>query len=253
LKRLEGKSVIITDATAGIGETQAMIMASEGANIVCMGRDQSGINKIVSAICNKGGKAVGCLAKVEEAADCKRAAALAIEKFGRIDVLCNSFNIFDGFKKSLEQTEEGWNDIFRINVLGVFMMCNAVLPDMLSSGGGCLINLSAVAGLTGGAGGAAYTAARHAVVGYTKQLCVDYAEKGIRANAIAAGSVHSPILEKIFENDPSERVTIFEKIPSKTLGRAEDIAYLTVFLASDEARWINGAIICADGGRQALG
>jgi NAD(P)-dependent dehydrogenase (short-subunit alcohol dehydrogenase family) len=107
--------------------------------------------------------------------------------------------MFDGFKPSLEQTEEGWREIFDVNVLSFFLSCNAVLPYMIKNGGGSIINISAVAALTGGAGGAAYCASRHAIAGYTKQLCVDYASRGVRANAIAAGSVMSPVLEAIFQ------------------------------------------------------
>ncbi|NLL51866.1 MAG: glucose 1-dehydrogenase [Peptococcaceae bacterium] len=253
MKRLAGKTVIVTGATSGIGEAQAVIMAREGAKIICVGQNKERMERVLNKISQEGGEATGCLASVQNEADCKRAAALAIEKYGRIDSLCNTAGIFDGFKKSLDQTEEGWMKLFDVDVKGVFLMTNAVLPNMLANKNGSIINVTSIAGLTGGAGGAAYTAAKHAVNGYTKQLCVDYAMHGIRANAIAAGTVATAILKKIIEDDPHEKTKMYETIPSKNIGQPEDIAYLTVFLASDEARWIHGAIISADGGRQALG
>lgn len=251
--RLEGKVIIVTGATSGIGESQALIMAREGAKIICVGQNKGNMDRIVSQIRSEGNEAIPCIASVQFSADCQRAAALAIETFGKIDCLCNTAGIFDGFKKSLDQTEEGWNQMFNVDVKGVFLMCNAVLPDMLKNGEGSIINVASIAGLTGGPGGAAYVAAKHAVVGYTKQLCVDYAENGIRANAIAAGVVGTRIVQKIVEDDPDEKFKMFETMPSKKIGTPEDISFLSVFLASDEAKWIHGAIISADGGRQALG
>ena len=253
MRRLEGKTVIVTGATSGIGESQAVIMAREGAKIVCVGQNEARMERVVGQIRAEGNEAIACIASVQKSADCRRAAALAIEKFGRIDCLCNTAGIFDGFKKSLEQTEEGWDRMFEVDVKGIFLMTNAVLPDMLKNRDGAIINVASIAGLTGGAGGAAYVSAKHAVVGYTKQLCVDYAAEGIRANAIAAGVVWTAILDKIVEDDPGEREKMLVTLPCKRVGRPEDIAYLSVFLASDEASWIHGAIISADGGRQALG
>ena len=253
MRRLEGKTAIITGATSGIGKGQAIIMAREGANVVCVGQNEERMNEVVSQILSEGGSAVACIASVEKEEDCNRAAKLAIDTYGKIDCVANTAGIFDGFKPSLEQTEEGWRRMFDVDVIGVFLMCNAVLPDMLSREDGAIINMASIAGLTGGAGGAAYVAAKHAVVGYTKQLCVDYASRGIRCNCIAAGSVSTPILEKILADDPREQTKVYETIPCKKLGTPEDMAWLTVFLASDEAKWVHGAIISHDGGRQALG
>jgi 3-oxoacyl-[acyl-carrier protein] reductase len=253
MKRLDGKVVIVTGATSGIGECQAVVMAREGAKIVCVGQNRERMDRVVQQIRSEGNEATPCIASVEIAADCRRAAALAVETYGRIDCLCNTAGIFDGFKKSHEQTEEAWDRMFEVDVKGIFLMCNAVLPEMLKNKEGSIINVASIAGLTGGAGGATYVAAKHAVVGYTKQLCVDYAADGIRSNAIAAGCVWTAILDKIVADNPSENEKMLETIPCKRVGMPEDIAYLSVFLASDEAKWIHGAIISADGGRQALG
>jgi 3-oxoacyl-[acyl-carrier protein] reductase len=251
--QLEGKAGIVTGATSGIGRGQAVMLAAEGASIVCVGRDPQKMESVVNEIRSAGGKAEPCIGDVSNDADCKRAAAIALEKYGKIDICCCTAGDFDSFVPSHEQTEETWDHLIALNVKGVFLMTNAVLPDMIARKDGAIIIMASIAGLTGGSGGAAYTTTKHAIVGYTRQLCVDYAAIGIRANAICAGSVLSPILEGIFTEFPYEREKVLELIPAKKIGSTEDIGHLTVFLASDKAAWINGSIISADGGRSALG
>ena len=192
MRRLEGKVAIVTGATSGVGKAQAVIMSREGAKIICVGQNKERMDQVVAKIREEGGEAIGCICSVQNSADCHKAAELAVGNFGRIDILCNTAGIFDGFKKSLDQTEEGWDRFFEVDVKGVFLMSNAVLPSMLKQGEGSIINVTSIAGLTGGPGGAAYVAAKHAVNGYTKQLCIDYAINGIRANAIAAGTIATP-------------------------------------------------------------
>jgi 3-oxoacyl-[acyl-carrier protein] reductase len=251
--QLEGKVAVVTGATSGIGRGQAVMLAAEGARVVCVGRDPQKMESVVGDIRAAGGVAEPCIGDVSKDPDCKRAAATAIEKFGKIDVCCCTAGAFDSFTPSHKQTEETWDHLVNLNVKGVFLMTNAVLPDMLARKDGAIIIMASIAGLTGGSGGAAYTTTKHAIVGYTRQLCVDYAALGIRANAICAGSVLSPILEGIFTEFPHEREKVLEWIPAKKIGTTEDIGHLTVFLASDKAAWINGSIISADGGRSALG
>jgi len=250
---LTGKSAVVSGATSGIGRAQASMLAAEGAGVVCVGRNPERMQETVDAINAAGGKAIPCIGDLTEADTSMKAAALATKHFGKIDILCATAGIFDSFTPSHEQTEENWDLILNTNVKGVFLLTNAVLPDMLKHGSGSIIIMSSIAGLTGNSGGAAYTTAKHAVTGYTKQLCMDYAAKGIRANAICAGSVLSPILEGIFTEFPEEREKVLENIPARRIGSTADIGYLTVYLASDKAAWINGSIISADGGRSAFG
>jgi 3-oxoacyl-[acyl-carrier protein] reductase len=251
--QLDGKAAIVTGATSGIGRGQAVMLAAEGAGVVCVGRDPQRMEAVVGDIRSAGGMAEPCIGDVSDDRVCKRAAATAIEKFGKIDICCCTAGAFDAFVPSHKQSEEMWDYFINLNVKGVFLMTNAVLPDMLARKDGAIIIMASIAGLTGGSGGAAYTTTKHAVVGYARQLCVDYASLGIRANAICAGSVLSPILENIFTEFPHEREKVLESIPAKRIGTTEDIGHLTVFLASDKAAWINGSIISADGGRSALG
>jgi 3-oxoacyl-[acyl-carrier protein] reductase len=229
------------------------MLAAEGAGVVCIGRDAAKMDEVVGVIAAAGGRAIPCIGDITKAETGERAATLAIENFGKIDICCATAGAFDGFVPSHELSEEKWDFFMDTNVKGVFLLVNAVLPDMIKNGNGSIITMSSIAGLTGNSGGAVYTAGKHAVVGYTRQLCIDYAAKGIRANAICAGSVLSPILEGIFTANPAEREGVLNTIPAKRIGTTDDIGYLTVYLASDKAAWINGSIISADGGRSAFG
>lgn len=253
LKRLEGKVAIVTGATSGIGAAQAIVMAREGAKVVCAGRNKDRMDQVVNRIIEAGGEAVGYVMDVSKANQCNKTAELAIDKYGKIDILCNTAGFFDGFKNTIEQTEEGWDAMYDVDVKGIFLMTKAALPYMLTNGGGAVINMTSIAGVTGTDGGVAYVSAKHAVIGYTKQLCNDFAAQGIRSNAIAPGIVSTPLLEDIFEKNPREREKVFTLLPCKRLGTPEDIANLTVFLASDEASWIHGETILIDGGRNAMG
>ncbi|MDR0852666.1 MAG: SDR family oxidoreductase [Clostridiales Family XIII bacterium] len=250
---LSGKSAVVSGATSGIGRTQAIMLAAEGADVVCIGRNPDRMDEVIGTIKNAGGTAIPCVGDISQAETCRKAAALAVEHFGKIDICCATAGVFDSFVPSLEQTEEKWDFYMNTNVKGVFLLSNAVLADMVKHENGSIIIMSSIAGLTGNSGGAAYTTTKHAVVGYTRQLCIDYAAKGIRANAICAGSVLSSILEGIFTEFPEEREIVLEAIPAKRIGKPEDIGHLTVYLASDKAAWINGSIISADGGRSAFG
>jgi 3-oxoacyl-[acyl-carrier protein] reductase len=232
---------------------QSIMLAAEGACVVCVGRDEARMTEVVDEINRAGGTALPCVGSITEEDTALHAAQAAREACGRIDILCATAGVFDAFTPSHELSAAQWDYYMDTNVKGVFLLTNAVLPDMLAQESGSIIIMSSIAGLTGNSGGAAYTASKHALTGYTKQLCIDYAAKGIRANAICAGSVLSPILEGIFTQFPHEREKVLETIPAKRIGTTEDIGHLTVFLASDKAAWINGSIISADGGRSAFG
>ncbi|TWH47640.1 SDR family NAD(P)-dependent oxidoreductase [Sporomusa sp. KB1] len=251
--KLAGKTVLITGASSGIGKAQALMLAKEGAQIIAADINQTGLDSVVEEIKQQGGEALGCKCAVNDSSQVNELVAAGLAAFGKIDILCNTAGIFDNYRTSLETSEEDWQKMFDINVNGVFLLTNAVLPGMLAAGKGTIINVASIAGITAGPGGTAYVASKHAVVGYTKQLCLEYAEQGIRVNAIAPGSVATPLIKQSLENDPdgySKRVSL---IPVKQLGNPDDIAKLTLFLASDDSSWIHGTVVSCDGGRFAKG
>lgn len=250
---LEGKVVLLTGAASGIGKAQALRFIKEGAKLVAADLNQDGLNVLLEEIKALGGEAIAVKCDASDSAQVKNTVQAGIDKFGQIDVLCNTAGVFDNYANSLETNEAKWDFYYAVNVKGPYLMCNAVLPGMLERGKGVIINVCSIAGLTAGAGGAAYTSSKHAIVGYTKQLCLEFAAKGIRVNGIAPGSVATPMIIESLKNDAdgySKRVSL---IPCGRLGDPNDIANMTVFLASDQAEWINGAIMSVDGGRNAKG
>ncbi|MCL1828218.1 MAG: SDR family oxidoreductase [Oscillospiraceae bacterium] len=253
MKRLENKVVIVTGATSGIGKAQAIVMAKEGARVVCGGRNAERMDLVLKTIKDNGDKATGLISDVSRNEDCVALAELAIKTYGTVDVLCNTAGVFDFFKKTLDQTPEGWDEMLDVDVKGVFMMTRACLPEMLKKKSGVIINISSIAGLNATDGGVAYVTAKHAVNGYTKQLCIDHAQDGIRANSLCVGMCKTPLLDEVFERDPRERTKVLGLIPCNFLGTGEDVAYLSVFLSTDEAKWINGSVISIDGGQNAKG
>ena len=253
MKKLERKTVIVTGSTSGIGEEQAYAFAREGANVVCTGRSEERLKKVVDRITADGGNAVGYTADIENSSHCRSVAEKAAAEYGGIDALVNTAGVFDSMAKSLEIGEERWRHIFDVNVNGVFYMCNAVLPYMLEKRRGVILNTASISGLTSGPGGAAYVASKHAVIGYTKQLSFEYAGQGIRVNAIAPGSVMTPLLEIALKSDPGGLEKRLSVTPAGRLGTTADIAKLSVFLLSDDSEWIHGAVVTIDGGRLTRG
>ena len=251
--KLKGKTALITGASSGIGKAQALLLAGEGAQIMAAGRDKIRLAAVVDEIRKNGGQASAYCTHVEKSSQVEELVRITLEQFGKIDILCNTAGIFDYYAKSMETAEESWQQYFDVNVKGMYLVTNAVLVDMLQRGRGVIINMASIAGLTAGGGGSAYVASKHAVVGYTKQLCLEYAEKGIRVNAIAPGSVITEMHQKFIESDPEFIPKRLALIPAKRLGLPMDIAKLTVFLASDDADYIHGAVISIDGGRSAKG
>lgn len=251
--RLDGKTVLLTGAASGIGHAQALKVIEEGASLIAFDMNEQGLDELYEEIKSKGGEAVVVSGSVADGDDVKEAVAYGLGEFGHIDVLCNTAGIFDNYAMSLDLSEKKWDMLFAVNVKGPWLMCNAVLPSMVERGAGTIVNMCSLAGLTAGPGGIAYVPTKYAMVGLTKELCVQYGPMGIRVNGIAPGTVMTPLIQQAIDSDPTWLEGRLALVPSKRLGQASDIADLTVFLASDESSWINGEVISIDGGRNALG
>ncbi|RJE69003.1 2-hydroxypropyl-CoM dehydrogenase, partial [Acinetobacter sp. JS678] len=189
-----------------------------------------------------GGEAFALQVDVTQFDQLKQLVKFTLEKFGRIDVLLNNAGIFDKYTNSLDTTEELWDTMFAINVKAVFNLSNLVLPKMIEQSSGAIINIASIASLVAQMGGASYTASKHAVIGYTKHLAAVYAKHGIKINAICPGTIRTPMTAKMLETRPTD------KIPLDRFGEASEVAELAIFLASDEARFMNGSCITIDGG-----
>lgn len=242
MSRLQNKVCIITGAASGMGESEAIAFAQQGAKLIIADMNLEQANQVVEKIINAGGEAFAFQVDVTQFDQLQQLVEFTLEKFGRIDVLLNNAGIFDKYTNSLETTEELWDTMFAINVKAVFNLSNLVLPKMIEQGSGAIINIASIAGLVAQMGGASYTASKHAVIGYTKHLAAVYAKHGIKINAICPGTIRTPMTAKMLETRPTD------KIPLDRFGEASEVAELAIFLASDEARFMNGSCITIDGG-----
>lgn len=249
--RLQNKVAVITGAGSGMGRAMAILFAQQGAKVVAGELNQNTLDDVVATIRAAGGEVVGVQGNVAIQAQAEAAVDAAISNFGRIDILVNNAGIMDSFQGVGETGNDLWERVMGVNVNGPMYASRRAIPHMVEQGSGSIINVASVAGVSGAAAGAAYVTSKHAVVGLTKNTAWIYGPKGIRCNAIAPGGVTTNISASM---DPSkidpygmERATVFHKTMPASL-ESIDIANLALFLASDEARYINGTIIPADAG-----
>lgn len=246
--KLENKIAVITGAGSGIGREQAKLFAAEGATVIAIDRSAEGINKLVADINQTGGTATARHLDVTDKDAVNELVKEVIGSYGRIDILANTAGVFDGFVKSLDTTLEMWDNLMNVNVRSVFIFSNAVLPYMLERKSGAIVNMASIGSYAAGAGGVAYTSSKHAVLGLTKQLTMDYASYGIRVNAVAPGLIQTPLNKDFFENKNSGVEEVIAAIPAKRAGQAIEVAKASLFLASEDAAYIYGAAIIVDGG-----
>ncbi len=238
---LTDRVAIITGGTSGIGEAIAKMYAQQGAKVVVSGRNEEEGQRIVKEIEEKGGTALFSQTDVSSYEEVKGCIQQTLDTFGTIDILVNSAGIHDEYKTVLEMSEDEYDKLMDVNLKGAFLMTKEALPVMLEKGKGNILNVGSQGTFVAGPGGAAYVMSKHAIDGLTKQLAYDFGQKGIKANTIAPGFIETPMTEGIED----ERL---KDIPAGRAGKAEEIAALAVFLASDAADYIQGAAIKADGG-----
>ena len=233
--QFEKKVVVVTGAASGIGRAQAAAFLKEGATVVGIDIQETAITG------EKYRHFVGSVAD-------QQFIEATIEKFESIDILCNTAGVLDGYAPSLATGEALWNEIFDINVKGMFFVTNAVLKHMVKQKRGIIINMASIAGMVAGGGGAAYTASKHAVIGYTKQLSYDYCKEGIRVNGIAPGAIETPMNAADFEGAGEMAKLVAEQTPAGRWAKPEEVANITLFLASEASDYMHATIIPVDGG-----
>lgn len=238
------KSVVVTGANSGIGYAQAQAFLTQGAQVYGLDlrtEQMESLNKEFS-------KFAYFKADVCKPQRLKEVVDAVLQEVGKIDVLLNTAGILDDYLPTLLTTEELWDRVMETNVKSVYQMTNLVLPYMIERGEGAIINMASIAGLVAGGGGAAYTAAKHAIVGFTKQNALDYAKDQIHINAVAPGAIRTPMNQKDFEGEGEMAKWVAEETPVKRWAEPEEVAQLTLFLASNASRYLQGAIVPIDGG-----
>src|SRR4051794_207401 len=244
--RLASRTALVTGAGSGIGRAIAVGMAAAGAEVLSLDVDEERSAQTVAAVREAGGQARALACDVTDEA----AVADAVGAIAKIDVLCNNVGVIDDFALADEMTLDMWERVLRINLTGQFLMCRAALPGMLDRGCGAIINIASEAGLRGGAAGVAYTASKHGVVGLTRNLAYTYRERGIRTNAICPGGVRETSISSSADIDRGGLALLapVRAVIGDAYGTPDQVAAVAVFLASDAASFVNGAIIPVDAG-----
>ncbi|MEK3800565.1 glucose 1-dehydrogenase [Peribacillus sp. FSL H8-0477] len=240
--RLKNKVAIITGAASGMGQGEAIRFAKEGAKVVVADLNLEGAQSVAAEINAFGGQAIAVSVNVMKTEDILNCVKETEEAFGPVDILVNNAGVFDKYQKSLDTTLDQWNFLVNINLTSVFEFSNTVLPSMIERRTGAIVNIASVAGLVAGKGGAAYTATKHGVIGYTKHLSSEYAQYGIKINAICPGTIETPLVKDVLAGISKEPV------PARRFGQVEEVADLAVFLASEEAKFMSGTAVTIDGG-----
>jgi NAD(P)-dependent dehydrogenase (short-subunit alcohol dehydrogenase family) len=252
--RLAGKTAVITGAASGIGRATAIRFAAEGAQLVIGDRHAERLAEVVATIRVAGGTVISALGDISQRQAAEGLVDLAVQTHGRIDVLVNNAGTMDHFQGVGELSDELWRRVFAINVDGPMFTSRRAVPHMVKQGGGSIVNMGSMSGYSGASAGAAYTASKHAVLGLTRATAWRYAKEGIRCNAICPGAVRTNIEETMPKDQIDaagfERSVAFFMLTAAILEPA-DIAALALYLASDEARFVNGAAIGADSGMSA--
>jgi 3-oxoacyl-[acyl-carrier protein] reductase len=246
--KLDGKVALITGAGSGIGAASARLFAAEGAQVAVVDLDRPGAEEVAAAIREAGGSAIAIPTDVAEAPAVEAMAARALEELGRVDVLMSNAGVLDDYLPAADTPYEVWDRVLGVNLKAMYLTAKALIPQMLKNGGGAIVNVASTAALNGGNGGAAYTTSKHGIIGFTRQLCFDYARQGIRANTLCPGAVETGMTREIFAEASAEVMKAVESAPIGRWAQPEELAAAALFLASEDASFVNGAVYVVDGG-----
>ena len=248
--RLDGKVAIISGGARGQGATEARMFAREGAKVVFGDLLDDEGKQVEAEINESGGEATYVHLDVTREDDWRSAVETAITRYGKLDILVNNAGIL--IRKGLEETTvEDWDRIMGVNAKGVFLGTKQAIPAMRRAGGGSIINISSTAGLVGSPNGSpSYTATKGAVRLFSKATAIQYAKEGIRCNSVHPGPIDTEMIRDTI-SDPARLEQRMQRLPMGRVGKAEDIAYGVLYLASDESSFVTGSELVIDGGTTA--
>lgn len=245
----KGKVAFVTGAGSGIGRATALAFASAGTNVAVVDLSEESSCETAQLIEEQGGRVVAVKCDVTKAEEVKTALDKTIKEFGRLDFAFNNAGIEQRNAAVADFEEDEWNRIIDTNLRGAFLCMKYEIPLLLKQGGGAIVNVSSGAGVIGIKGGAAYTAAKHGVIGLTKSAALDYAAQNIRVNAVAPGYINTPMMDRFTGGTSQGREQVIAQEPIGRMGQPEEIANAVVWLCSDAAAFVVGHALVIDGGQ----
>lgn len=249
--QLAGKVGLITGAGSGIGRATALVFAREGAKVVVSDIDDDGGEETVSQVVDAGGDAIFVHADVTKSAEVEAMVETAVENYGRLDCAFNNAGVEgDPGGPIHEYSEELWRRVIDINLTGVWLCLKYETGEMVKRGSGAIVNAASVYGLVANAGGSSYNASKYGVIGLTTTVALEYAEQGIRVNAVCPGYIRTPMFERVNAkySSPEYDAQVLAKHPIGRLGRPEEVAEAVLWLCSDAASFVTGHAMSVDGG-----
>lgn len=246
---LKGKIAVITGAGSGMGEAIARLFAEKGTYVVVADLNADSVNKVATDLESKGMPALGILADVSKKEDLNNLMNKAIAKFGTVDILVNNAGILDSFMTVGDLDVKLWEKVMDVNVKGPTMLSQLAINHWIEKKKpGVIINTASVGGMFGARGGVSYVTSKHAIIGLTKNIASVYREDNIRAIAVAPGDIKTNIGNTLKNPNEKGMKALLQYVSSGPTGSPEDVANVITFLASDEAKFVNGTVITVDGG-----
>ncbi|MBO9729845.1 MAG: SDR family oxidoreductase [Chitinophaga sp.] len=246
MKQLENKVAIVTGGGSGIGAATARLYAAEGARVIVSDIHEESCRKVVAEITAAGGQAYAVTADVSDAQQCEALIASTIRHYQQLDIAFNNAGIGGESNPVGDMSIEGWNKVIAVNLNSIFYCMKYEIQAMLPKGGN-IVNMSSILGQVGFANAAGYVAAKHGVIGLSQTAAIEYAERGIRINAVGPGFIDTPLLSAAgMDNKVKQQIATLH--PIGRLGKAEEVAALVLWLSTEKASFVNGAYYAVDGG-----
>jgi NAD(P)-dependent dehydrogenase (short-subunit alcohol dehydrogenase family) len=245
-----GRRILVTGASSGLGAAAVRRFAAGGGQVYAASRDQDGLAQVAASCVDLPGEVRFGPLDVTSPDNCRTAIAAAVDAFGGLDVLVNNAGRHD-FRRTTEVTDDQWAHDIALNLSGAFFLSQAAIPHLLESSNGNIVNVASVAGVMGEAYSAAYTAAKHGIVGLTKALAVEYLKTSLRVNCVCPGGMDTPQAHTIEVPDGADWELIMRVAAQRGFMSADDVAAVITFLASDDAKAVHGSIQVVDYGKTA--
>jgi 3-oxoacyl-[acyl-carrier protein] reductase len=247
----KGKVAIVTGAGGGVGKAISKRLASEGCKVIMLGRNRTKLQKAASEIGNKK-NTMTVIADISKEAEVLSAIDQTINSFDKIDILVNNAGTINDPVPFHEMSEDQWDELVKTNLVGTFRMTKAVIPLMMNSGGGSIINISSMLGIRSipKVPLSVYGVTKAGVIMFTRSIAVEYGQYNIRCNCIAPSTIRSSIIEPYLQDEGAKKV-LESSFPLRVIGEPEDIAGAVAYLCSNDARWVTGTVMMIDGGQSA--